>query len=161
VIRIPSDPSNFNIVVRSGDHVGEVVNTIAMLALPHIRNHIVTAVQDMLPTSVPPLLNNLVDQTGGASELYNGLMLDWSSISTPHITPDLLYADAKGIFFKKDQEEHPLNGSFVLPQHDANATSKVQLFLSNNSVNSFASAFVEVFNDWFVQNVQQVAVSTP
>lgn len=146
VTQIPTDMDHFKVHFE-GDFAAEVINLLAPLFAGAIRDQIAAALNDQIGTALPVYLNQIIADQQGASELYQGLMLDWAVINQPRVFNTGLKFDIKGLFYKKgDAEVEPELQPPVMPYHDDSSPAKFQAFVSNYSLNSLAESFVEVYD---------------
>lgn len=70
-----------------------------------VRNAIINQINNELKNGVPQAVNALIKNEKGVTEIYNGMMLDWSVLEKPIIEGGLLKFGIKGLFFPKGKGE--------------------------------------------------------
>jgi len=85
-------------------------------------------------------VNAMIAELTGANELYKGVDLDWSMKNAVGLQNNLFSFGIKALFFPDSKGEvDPAVPTPAMPTKDAKAPSKVQLFASDNMLDSLAS----------------------
>jgi len=139
---IPSDHLHIKI---SGNFIAQILNFLKDFFMNTIRHKIEDEVQKAINSAVPPILNKQAKDTKGEIEIFNNLMLDWSTPQAPQFTAKDVELSSKGLFFKKGQPEHePAVPKPNMILHDDAAKSKFQAFISDYLADSLAESFLKV-----------------
>lgn len=127
---------------------GNIFSSLAQLFEPFFHDVVVGQIQnqiaDALRDQLPAFVNQLIADQHGATELYNGIMLDWTVPSAPVITDKSVMGATRGLFFPQGQtQDEPMVEAPEMPFFDSQIPSKVQYFLSNYLADSGAATLLK------------------
>ena len=84
-----------------------------------IRDEIIKQLKGAINTQLSPSMNKALAKTGGVTEIYPGIDLDWSLPQAPTINSKELELGMKGLFFAADGGEvEPTDQPPKMPYHD-------------------------------------------
>ena len=94
--------------------------------------------------SLAPIINKVIADQYGVTELFAGINLDWQINAPPIITPSELSFGIKGLMYPKNYPIiEPKSKPPAMPLHDSKIASKFQFFVSNYLADSGVSAFLK------------------
>ena len=135
--------NSINLTVQ-GNKVAEVLDKIINDLRPQIKNLIKNELQRGLMKQLAPIINKVVADQNGVTELYPGIDLDWQINAAPTINPSEFSFGIKGLMFPKNSGEvEPKSQPPAMPLHDSKIASKFQFFLSNYVADSGVSSYLK------------------
>jgi len=158
-VNIPKDHLHISI---HGNYAAKMASAFKGIFMGQIRDEIQKQILSQVKSQLPKMLNSIVAEQNGYSELFNNLDLDWSLPSAPKVTDKELEFGVKGLFFKKGgAEDEPAAQAPAMPMHDTSAPSKFQAFISTYLADSLGATFLETNQVHLWTHSKDVPSSSP
>ena len=122
-VSLPKDKIKIKI---HGNLCSQIADLFKSLFLGTIRDEITKNIKDQIQQQLPPTLNKLVSQSGGATEVYDGIDLDFQIPEERHITDKYVGIAIKGLLFPKNESEvEPSVQPVPMMYHNDNSPAKL------------------------------------